>query len=582
MYREVDHLIIGAGTTGMHLAKLLLDPQSSEKNKQVLVVDEDFSQVSMRLRPSQIRTLPFQLMEKAQDTSRLFASESQSFSPFHAVSSYLLQTLGEMKLAEQKKSATLATLRALGAGTIEGKAKLVDSRTVKVQACSKELVLKAKKIYLALGSKESAPTITGLSPSHYLFPSDLLQLKKIPRSWIVVGGTALGCVLAQSFSALGISTTLIEPGPKLLDHSFAENMRDKMKEDLVASNVLVKTACRLQEAELFPDVSSFLSPGKTASKEAPKENSRENPLEPGQLLIESGGGQLSWHHGQAILFACQRRARYDAAKDLPFLRIDHRFGIHTNAQTGICLHANGEEIDGLFAFGSCTLPLVQKPSLFPARLLPSPKTLESKEKILLRRNAAVKRLQKQLLHPIPALPSPAMPSKRALLPRIVAGSRQLLRSLLQPKTMRPIEAAAHTLFIPTAPPLLQITSEKFLSFLPDQKGPSLTIQVPVGPALEDQLVIAGGEKQSLENSVFSQSGYMAEIICSKAKGEIWKITMICPQAQEIACSLQQAISTGITLEEICRTQLVSYTPERLFEQALLQYKCLKRGTFPID
>lgn len=569
MYREVDHLIIGAGATGMQIAKLLLDPQSGEKSKQVLVVDDQFSKVSLRLLPSQIRTLPFQLMEKAQDTSRLFASSSQSFSPFHAISSYLLETLDKIKSCEQKKASRQATLRALGAAAIEGKATLVDAHTVRVDACKKELILKAKNIYLALGSKESAPSIQGLSAHHYLLPSDLLQLKQIPRSWIVVGGTPLGCVLAQSFSSLGISTTLIEPGPKLLDHSFPESIRDKMKEHLVASNVLVKTSCRLQEAELFPDAGHFLSPKKSSGKEP--------SLEPGQLLIESGAGQLSWHHGQAILFACHRRARLEAIGEMSNLSIDKRLGIHTDSLTGKCLMEDGQWSDSLYAFGSCSMPLEKKQSFFPTRLgaLHS-KSCESKDTIQLRRTALIRGLKTRF-----TLQNTALPLKAHALHTHLARTKKMFQTLLQAAPRLKTDNIAHTLFIPTTPPVLQITSDKFLSTR-SQKKESVTLQVPAGEELQDQLVIAGGERESIENSGFLQSGYMAEIICSKNRAEILKITIICPQAQEIACSLQQAISTGMTLEEICKTHLVSYAPIRLFEQALLQFQCLKKRALPSE
>lgn len=587
MHREVDHLIIGAGNTGMHLAKVLSSACNSKKAEQILVVDNDFSKVSMQLRPSQIRSCPFELIEKAQDASQWLESSKQTLSPFHAISSYFLKTLSQIKTDEHQRGARLTTLRSLGVSSVEGKARFIDRDLVAVNVCQTELVIKAKNIYLATGAAEHAPKIKGLEDSQFVFPSDLLNLKKVPRSVIVVGGSALGCSLAQSFAALGITTTLIEPGPRLLDSCFASSIRDKVKENLLDSNVIVNTSCRLQEAKDFPRASNFL-----VSTHETQETTVETTLEPGQLLTESGQGQMCWHQAQLLLFACTPRPNLSCFKQVDTSGIKARLGIPVNAVTGLCdLFNEGQDNSRkIYAFGSGAYPVPSKGFFHAA--MHKVKTqgkaaigepIHEKDTLVAMRGSLMRSFEESLHNKKGHVAKKSVHS-----PRLFSLSKDFfLAPFLQSMSQKVLKTESHhcplTLFIPTKPPLLQVTSQKFFTHRKSfsiksrkEEDNFYTLILPADTETLHKLIVQGGEKEKVEHALFLKSGYVAQILCSKDKGEIWKITLMCPHAQEMACSLEQAISESVTLEAICNTNLASYAPTRLFEQAFAQFQWLKK------
>lgn len=69
---------------------------------------------------------------------------------------------------------------------------------------------KAKNIILATGSVWK--TIKGLEPDgNFIITSDeLLEIKKIPESMVILGGGVVGCEFASIFSALGTKVTIVE------------------------------------------------------------------------------------------------------------------------------------------------------------------------------------------------------------------------------------------------------------------------------------------------------------------------------------------------------------------------------------
>jgi NAD(P) transhydrogenase len=101
---------------------------------------------------------------------------------------------------------------------IHGTARLGPGRTVLVG----DRTLHAEKILLAPGSRphhlEGIPwDDPGVSDSERI-----LELDRLPRTLLVVGGGAVGCEYASIFTALGVEVTLVEAAPQLLGFIDAE------------------------------------------------------------------------------------------------------------------------------------------------------------------------------------------------------------------------------------------------------------------------------------------------------------------------------------------------------------------------
>ncbi|MBN2144064.1 MAG: NAD(P)/FAD-dependent oxidoreductase [Candidatus Aureabacteria bacterium] len=87
-----------------------------------------------------------------------------------------------------------------------------DSHTV---VCGKSRIT-AKKIFIATGTEPSIPAIPGLSDVEYHTNKNIFELKKMPRSMIIIGGGAIGCEMAQAFSRLGTKCIIIHADAHLI------------------------------------------------------------------------------------------------------------------------------------------------------------------------------------------------------------------------------------------------------------------------------------------------------------------------------------------------------------------------------
>jgi pyruvate/2-oxoglutarate dehydrogenase complex dihydrolipoamide dehydrogenase (E3) component len=74
----------------------------------------------------------------------------------------------------------------------------------------------AQRFVLATGTRPAIPPIDGLDQVDYLTNETVFDLDTQPRSLAVLGGGAMGCELAQAFSRLGTTVTIIEALDRVL------------------------------------------------------------------------------------------------------------------------------------------------------------------------------------------------------------------------------------------------------------------------------------------------------------------------------------------------------------------------------
>jgi pyruvate/2-oxoglutarate dehydrogenase complex dihydrolipoamide dehydrogenase (E3) component len=77
-------------------------------------------------------------------------------------------------------------------------------------------VLSAPKMFINVGGRATVPDIAGLDHVEYLTNSTLLDIERLPRHLIVVGGSYVGLELAQIYRRFGSEVTLIEMAPRLI------------------------------------------------------------------------------------------------------------------------------------------------------------------------------------------------------------------------------------------------------------------------------------------------------------------------------------------------------------------------------
>ncbi|AHF97596.1 pyridine nucleotide-disulfide oxidoreductase [Desulfurella acetivorans A63] len=123
----------------------------------------------------------------------------------------------------------------------KGYAEFVDTHSVKVGVN----VYKAKKIFIATGTRPFIPDIDGLNEIDKEFKltnMNLFTQKNIPKNLTIIGGGAIGCEMAQGFARLGSNVNIIHIDNHLLpfaDSEAADVLEERFKKENI--NVFNKT-----------------------------------------------------------------------------------------------------------------------------------------------------------------------------------------------------------------------------------------------------------------------------------------------------------------------------------------------------
>ncbi len=86
----------------------------------------------------------------------------------------------------------------------EGQARLIEGG-IEVDGAR----ISASKIIIATGARPAVPAIPGIETVPYLTSTTALDLQKLPRSLLVIGGGYVGAELAQLFARTGVKVTLV-------------------------------------------------------------------------------------------------------------------------------------------------------------------------------------------------------------------------------------------------------------------------------------------------------------------------------------------------------------------------------------
>src|SRR5690349_18744278 len=92
-----------------------------------------------------------------------------------------------------------------------GVGSFVDKNTIKVTATDgKETTLTTDKVIIATGSKPTALPFAAFDKKRIISSTEALELKEVPKHFIVIGGGVIGIELVSVYSRLGSKVTVVE------------------------------------------------------------------------------------------------------------------------------------------------------------------------------------------------------------------------------------------------------------------------------------------------------------------------------------------------------------------------------------
>ncbi|TVQ58489.1 MAG: glutathione-disulfide reductase [Rhodobacteraceae bacterium] len=106
-----------------------------------------------------------------------------------------------------------------------------------VRLCANDRVVSAKHILIATGGAPFVPDIPGAH--HAITSNEAFELPALPRRAAIVGGGYIACEFAGIFNGLGVDTTLLYRGEKVL-RGFDDDLRDAVSEEMAKKGVRIR------------------------------------------------------------------------------------------------------------------------------------------------------------------------------------------------------------------------------------------------------------------------------------------------------------------------------------------------------
>ncbi|SVD42599.1 uncharacterized protein METZ01_LOCUS395453, partial [marine metagenome] len=121
---------------------------------------------------------------------------------------------------------------------ISGKAKLIDAHTVEVTTESGSRRVTAEKILASMGGWPIKPPIPGLEAA--LTSTEALDLPKLPKRIVILGGGYIAVEFAGIFNTLGVGVTQVIRANHIL-RGFDEDVRRHLQREMVRQGVEIKS-----------------------------------------------------------------------------------------------------------------------------------------------------------------------------------------------------------------------------------------------------------------------------------------------------------------------------------------------------
>jgi len=180
-------------------------------------------------------------------------------------------------------------------------------------------ILTARRIFINVGGRAIVPAIPGIEQVEYLTNSSMMDVDFLPGHLVIIGGSYIGLEFGQMFRRFGSDVTIIEAGPRLIQHE-DEDVSAAILDILQQEGIQVhlNTTC-LQVAKRDDGIA---------------------------VSTESGGKNLEVRGSHLLLAAGRRPNTDDLGLEKAAITVDARGYIVVNDQ--LCTN-----MPGIWALGDC-------------------------------------------------------------------------------------------------------------------------------------------------------------------------------------------------------------------------------------
>jgi NAD(P) transhydrogenase len=108
-------------------------------------------------------------------------------------------------------------LRRNGVEVVVGEGSFEDPHTIVVRSHEDVTRLHADKVLIAVGTEPRCPSFIPFDQECIITSDDIIKLRRLPESLVVVGGGVIGTEFGSMFARLGVRVTMVSRGPRVLN-----------------------------------------------------------------------------------------------------------------------------------------------------------------------------------------------------------------------------------------------------------------------------------------------------------------------------------------------------------------------------
>jgi dihydrolipoamide dehydrogenase len=185
--------------------------------------------------------------------------------------SYNLEKIRERKnkVVSTQVKGIRGLFKSWGVAVIEGRGSLLSPDVVRVvQKDGKTMDVKSDRVIIATGSRPAAIPGIAFDNEQVISSNEAVQLKKIPKSLLIIGAGVIGSEFAFIYRTFGAEVTMVELLPRAISTE-DEEMADILEREFKKSKIKLMTNVKVERVEQGADgmMTASLSNGKQVTTE---------------------------------------------------------------------------------------------------------------------------------------------------------------------------------------------------------------------------------------------------------------------------------------------------------------------------